>query len=70
MNLEIIILAAGQGTRMKSPLPKVLHSVAGQPMLQHVVNVARGLNPSAIHVVVGHGVQDVYNFPSRRVKIA
>ena len=59
MNLEIIILAAGQGTRMKSPLPKVLHPVAGQPMLQHVVNVARGLKPSAIHVVVGHGAQDV-----------
>ena len=59
MNLEIIILAAGQGTRMKSPLPKVLHQIAGQPMLQHVISVARDLNPSAIHVVVGHGAEEV-----------
>lgn len=59
MNLEIIILAAGQGTRMKSPLPKVLHPIAGQPMLQHVVDVARELSPAAIHVVVGHGAQEV-----------
>ena len=59
MNLEIIILAAGQGTRMKSPLPKVLHPVAGVPMLQHVVNTARELHPTAIHVVVGHGAQAV-----------
>ena len=59
MNLEIIILAAGQGTRMKSPLPKVLHPVAGVPMLQHVVNTARELHPRAIHVVVGHGAQAV-----------
>ncbi|MEP4145864.1 MAG: bifunctional UDP-N-acetylglucosamine diphosphorylase/glucosamine-1-phosphate N-acetyltransferase GlmU [Halioglobus sp.] len=59
MNLEIIILAAGQGTRMKSPLPKVLHPIAGEPMLQHVVNVARELSPTAIHVVVGHGAQEV-----------
>jgi bifunctional UDP-N-acetylglucosamine pyrophosphorylase/glucosamine-1-phosphate N-acetyltransferase len=59
MNLEIIILAAGQGTRMKSPLPKVLHQIAGQSMLQHVISVARDLNPSAIHVVVGHGAEEV-----------
>ncbi len=59
MNLEIIILAAGQGTRMKSPLPKVLHQIAGQPMLQHVISVARDLNPSAIHVVVGHSAEEV-----------
>lgn len=54
MNLEIIILAAGQGTRMKSALPKVLHPVAGVPMLAHVVQTARQLSPRAIHVVVGH----------------
>ncbi|PLW70920.1 bifunctional UDP-N-acetylglucosamine diphosphorylase/glucosamine-1-phosphate N-acetyltransferase GlmU [Pseudohalioglobus lutimaris] len=59
MNLEIIILAAGQGTRMKSSLPKVLHRVAGIPMLQHVVNTARELHPQAIHVVIGHGAQAV-----------
>lgn len=59
MNLEVIILAAGQGTRMKSPLPKVLHPVAGRPMLQHVVETALQLQPRAIHVVVGHGAEQV-----------
>ena len=59
MNLEVIILAAGQGTRMKSPLPKVLHPVAGRPMLQHVVETALELGPKAIHVVVGHGAEQV-----------
>ena len=59
MNLEVIILAAGQGTRMKSALPKVLHPVAGRPMLQHVVDTARTLGPTAIHVVVGHGADAV-----------
>ena len=57
--LEVIILAAGQGTRMKSTLPKVLHPVAGRPMLEHVVTTARQLDPRAIHVVVGHGAQQV-----------
>ena len=59
MNLEVIILAAGQGSRMKSALPKVLHPVAGRPMLQHVVDTARTLGPTAIHVVVGHGADAV-----------
>ncbi|MEH6580604.1 MAG: bifunctional UDP-N-acetylglucosamine diphosphorylase/glucosamine-1-phosphate N-acetyltransferase GlmU [Halioglobus sp.] len=59
MNLEVIILAAGQGTRMKSLLPKVLHSVAGTPMLEHVVKTAQALEPTAIHVVVGHGSEQV-----------
>ncbi len=59
MKLDIIILAAGQGTRMKSPLPKVLHPVAGRPMLVHVVETAQQLDPAAIHVVVGHGAAQV-----------
>lgn len=59
MNLEVIILAAGQGTRMKSSLPKVLHPVAGRPMLVHVVETAQQLDPAAIHVVVGHGAEQV-----------
>lgn len=53
--LEIIILAAGKGTRMRSELPKVLHEVGGKPLLGHVVDAAKALNPSAIHVVIGHG---------------
>lgn len=59
MNLEVIILAAGQGTRMRSPLPKVLHRVAARPMLQHVVETAQQLHPRKIHVVVGHGAEEV-----------
>lgn len=59
MNLEVVILAAGQGTRMQSPLPKVLHSMAGRPLLQHVVDTARCLQPRGIHVVVGHGAEQV-----------
>ena len=59
MSLEIIILAAGQGTRMRSSLPKVLHPVAARPMLAHVLETANNLAPSAIHVVIGHGAQQV-----------
>jgi len=54
-NLHIIVLAAGQGTRMRSALPKVLHCIAGRPMLEHVVGTAAKLQPQRIHVVYGHG---------------
>ncbi|AHL77574.1 bifunctional N-acetylglucosamine-1-phosphate uridyltransferase/glucosamine-1-phosphate acetyltransferase [Stutzerimonas stutzeri] len=59
MSLDIVILAAGQGTRMRSALPKVLHPVAGQSMLGHVIETARGLKPKAVHVVIGHGAEQV-----------
>ncbi len=59
MSLDIVILAAGQGTRMRSALPKVLHPVAGQSMLGHVIETARALEPKAIHVVIGHGAEQV-----------
>jgi bifunctional UDP-N-acetylglucosamine pyrophosphorylase/glucosamine-1-phosphate N-acetyltransferase len=55
MSLDIVILAAGQGTRMRSALPKVLHPVAGNSMLGHVIHSARQLSPQGIHVVIGHG---------------
>ncbi len=55
MALEVIILAAGQGTRMKSKLPKVLHPLAGKPMVGHVIDTASELSPVSTHVVVGHG---------------
>ena len=55
MSLEIVILAAGQGTRMRSAPPKVLHPIAGKPMLGHVIDCARQLQPERIHVVIGHG---------------
>ena len=59
MNLEIIILAAGQGTRMRSSLPKVLHTIAGRPMLAHAIDTARALHPARLHVVIGHGADTV-----------
>ena len=57
MSLDIVILAAGQGTRMRSALPKVLHPVAGNSMLGHVIHSARQLKPTGIHVVIGHGAE-------------
>ncbi|WP_304638617.1 bifunctional UDP-N-acetylglucosamine diphosphorylase/glucosamine-1-phosphate N-acetyltransferase GlmU [Pseudomonas sp.] len=59
MILDIVILAAGQGTRMRSALPKVLHPVAGKPMLGHAIDCARALSPRRIHVVIGHGAEQV-----------
>ena len=59
MSLDIVILAAGQGTRMRSALPKVLHPVAGKSMLGHVIDTARLLKPQGIHVVIGHGAERV-----------
>jgi len=59
MSLDIVILAAGQGTRMRSALPKVLHPIAGKSMLGHVIDTARQLKPQGIHVVIGHGAERV-----------
>jgi bifunctional UDP-N-acetylglucosamine pyrophosphorylase / glucosamine-1-phosphate N-acetyltransferase len=55
MQLSVVILAAGQGKRMKSPLPKVLQPLAGKPLLKHVIDVAQSLQPSEVSVVYGHG---------------
>ena len=57
--LHVVILAAGEGKRMKSSLPKVLQKVAGRPMLAHVIATARALAPAGIHVVHGHGGDQV-----------
>ncbi|MGD8350948.1 MAG: bifunctional UDP-N-acetylglucosamine diphosphorylase/glucosamine-1-phosphate N-acetyltransferase GlmU [Gammaproteobacteria bacterium] len=57
--MSIVILAAGQGTRMKSSRPKVLHQLAGKPLLQHVVDASRALEPQQVIVVVGHGAAKV-----------
>ncbi|GAB6068353.1 bifunctional UDP-N-acetylglucosamine diphosphorylase/glucosamine-1-phosphate N-acetyltransferase GlmU [Methylothermus subterraneus] len=59
MPLNIVILAAGQGTRMRSELPKVLHCLGGKPLLQHVYELARELAPERIAIVYGHGAQRV-----------
>ncbi len=67
MTLATVILAAGKGTRMKSALPKVLHPIAGKPMVSHVVDAARALAPQSITLVYGHGgehVREVLNTQS------
>jgi bifunctional UDP-N-acetylglucosamine pyrophosphorylase/glucosamine-1-phosphate N-acetyltransferase len=57
--LSVVILAAGEGKRMKSALPKVLQPLAGRPLLKHVIDTARSLEPAAVHVVYGHGGERV-----------
>lgn len=59
MITDIVILAAGQGTRMRSEKPKVLHTIAGKPMVEHVINQAQMIADSRIHLVVGHGADQV-----------
>jgi bifunctional UDP-N-acetylglucosamine pyrophosphorylase/glucosamine-1-phosphate N-acetyltransferase len=53
--LSVVVLAAGQGKRMRSGLPKVLQPLAGRPLLGHVIDLARTLEPDGIHIVYGHG---------------
>jgi bifunctional UDP-N-acetylglucosamine pyrophosphorylase/glucosamine-1-phosphate N-acetyltransferase len=57
--LSVVVLAAGQGTRMKSSLPKVLHTIAGRPLVEHVIQDALELDATGIHVVYGHGGEQV-----------
>jgi bifunctional UDP-N-acetylglucosamine pyrophosphorylase / glucosamine-1-phosphate N-acetyltransferase len=59
MQVSVIVLAAGQGTRMNSDLPKVLHHMAAAPLLHHALSTAQGLEPSRIIVVTGHGGEAV-----------
>ncbi|MDP2155973.1 MAG: NTP transferase domain-containing protein, partial [Sulfuricella sp.] len=66
--LNIVILAAGKGTRMHSDLPKVLHPLAGRPLLGHVIDVARRLTPAKLLVVYGHGGEALPKaFPDRDI---
>ena len=58
-HLGVILLAAGQGTRMKSALPKVLHPLGGKALFLHVLETARGLRPERVAIVIGHGAKPV-----------
>ena len=71
MTLSVVILAAGQGKRMKSDLPKVLQPLAGKPLLGHVLDAAEGLRAAATYVVYGHGGEQVpAAFEGREVRWA
>jgi len=59
MQLDVVVLAAGQGKRMHSDRPKVLHELAGKPLLGHVLDTARALAPRRIFVIHGHGAEAV-----------
>ena len=65
--LNIVILAAGKGTRMYSKMPKVLHRVGGKPMVERVIDTAAALNPQNICVVIGHGKDQVLDSVKRDV---
>ncbi|TQV88619.1 bifunctional UDP-N-acetylglucosamine diphosphorylase/glucosamine-1-phosphate N-acetyltransferase GlmU [Aliikangiella coralliicola] len=59
MDIQVIILAAGKGSRMKSRLPKVLHQIAGKSLVQHVIDSCRSMGANHCHLVVGHGAEAV-----------
>jgi bifunctional UDP-N-acetylglucosamine pyrophosphorylase/glucosamine-1-phosphate N-acetyltransferase len=61
MTFSVVVLAAGKGTRMKSSLPKVLHPIGGKPMVQHIVDTVKNLGASNIHIVYGHGREQLQN---------
>jgi bifunctional UDP-N-acetylglucosamine pyrophosphorylase/glucosamine-1-phosphate N-acetyltransferase len=61
MTFSVVVLAAGKGTRMKSTLPKVLHPIGGKPMVQHIINTVNKLGATNIHLVYGHGREQLQN---------
>lgn len=64
-SLHIVVLAAGKGTRMRSAMPKVLHPLAGQSMLDRVLDVAESLDPASLRVVIGYGADQIRQHCSR-----
>lgn len=61
MTFSVVVLAAGKGTRMKSSLPKVLHPIGGKPMVQHIIDIVNKLGATNIHLVYGHGREQLQN---------
>ena len=59
-NLEIVILAAGKGTRMISSIPKVLHPLGGKPIIEHVLDTARSLKPKKIHLILNKEIKNEF----------
>jgi bifunctional UDP-N-acetylglucosamine pyrophosphorylase / glucosamine-1-phosphate N-acetyltransferase len=68
-DLHVVVLAAGKGTRMKSALPKVLHSVGGHPLIDHVLRAAAHLRPTSTSIVVGHAAESVRARLSSRAEL-
>jgi bifunctional UDP-N-acetylglucosamine pyrophosphorylase/glucosamine-1-phosphate N-acetyltransferase len=69
-DIHVVVLAAGQGTRMKSRLPKVLHRLAGRPLIEHVLQAAQTVSPATVTLVIGHGADLVRSFVVKRQNIA
>ena len=67
--IEIVILAAGVGSRMRSEKPKVLQTLGGVPLLQHLLETVHDLNPIKIHVVVGRHASEIKNQTDNRMEI-
>ena len=67
MATRLLVLAAGKGTRMKSAMPKVLHALAGKPLLAHVLDTISTLNPASATVVIGHGAEQVKQTITQRM---
>ena len=66
---HVVILAAGQGTRMKSALPKVLHPLVGRPLVEHVLETAAAVSPTTVTLVVGHGAEKVRDKLAQRPNV-
>jgi bifunctional UDP-N-acetylglucosamine pyrophosphorylase/glucosamine-1-phosphate N-acetyltransferase len=65
-NLDVIVLAAGKGVRMKSDIPKVLHLLCGKPMIEHVIETILNLNPNRIYLVVGYQSDKIKEFVNEK----
>src|SRR4030095_3783514 len=65
-DIHVVILAAGQGTRMKSRMPKVLHRVGGKPLIEHVLEAAQAVRPASVTMVVGQEANSVQSIVGDR----